>query len=143
MRAIPHGFSYQIDRPVSPSMSAERWGNPTPAHVLATPMLLRLFEECAAEGILPFLHPDELILGAEVTLRHRRPTPPGLTVHLKTQLIEVSKDKLTFELLAWDDIDVVATGTLTSAVVSRATFETRFADKFQYAENLLNSPKES
>lgn len=137
MRPLPEGFSYQIDRPVLPSMTAERWGNPTPAHVLATPVLLRLFEECASEGILPFLHPDELILGAEVSLRHRRPTPPGLTVHLRTQLIEGRTDKLTFELLAWDEVDVVATGTLTSAVVSRTTFETRFAEKFRYAEDLL------
>lgn len=137
MRPLPEGFSYQIDRPVSSSMSAEHWGNPTPARVLATPMLLRLFEECAAEGVLPFLGPDDLILGAEVTLRHRRPTPPGLTLHLKTQLIEAPPGKLTFELSAWDDMDVVATGTLTSAVVSRTTFETRFADKFRHAEDLL------
>lgn len=136
MRSLPKDFSYEIERQVVASMTADQWGNPTPAQVLATPVLLQLFEQCAAEGILPYLNSDELILGAEVVLQHRRPTPPGFTLHVKTRLLRVSANKLTFDLEAWDGMDVVATGTLTSAVVSRSSFETRFAEKFRIAEDL-------
>lgn len=137
MKHLPKDFCYEIERRVVPDMRADRRGNPTPAPVLATPVLLQLFEECAAEGILPYLDPDELVLGTAVTLQHRRPTPPGFTVHLKTRLVHEIDNKLTFELDAWDEMDVVARGTLTSAVVSRLSFEARFAEKFRIAEDLI------
>lgn len=129
---LPNHTVSRLSRLVSADMTAANLGNPTPAFVLATPVVLQLFEECAARVVLPYLGPEFLILGVEATISHSRPTPTGLTIEVEAELVERQGNKLKFALKAWDAFEVVAYGSLTSAVVSRDDFESRFREKFNY-----------
>lgn len=123
------GMEATIVRFVTPDTLADRQGNPTPAHVLATPTLVAWFEAAVSALMLPHLPKDALILGAHVDIRHRRPTPPGLDVRIRARLCEITGSRLRFTLEASDPVESVADGEVVSALVSAKVFSARLSAK--------------
>src|SRR5574337_1459746 len=54
--------------------------------VLSTPEMVRLMEECALEGVLPFLQPNQNTVGTRVEMRHLAATPMGMKVTARCTL---------------------------------------------------------
>lgn len=118
---LPPGLTGRLVRAVTEAMSAVAAGNPTPAHVLATPVLLDLWEQAAAEAALPFVPPGYLIVGVHVDLWHLRPTPIGLTVEVTATLTAQDGWRLEWTLEAHDR-ETVARGQLTQQLVPADRF---------------------
>jgi fluoroacetyl-CoA thioesterase len=113
---IRPGLKGSITRPVTEEVSAHRLGVPG-AHVLASPMLCLMFEHAAIEALRASVGPELRTLGVGLVLHHDAPTPVGFDVTVEAVLVDVSGNRLRFELGARDDLEAVATGTHDRVIV--------------------------
>jgi fluoroacetyl-CoA thioesterase len=97
--------------------------------VLATPVLVGFCEECARQLVDPTLSPGRKTVGASISLDHLAATPPGLSVTVRAQLTEVDGRRLTFQIEARDDVEVVGRATHVRYVIDAARFEAHVAQK--------------
>jgi fluoroacetyl-CoA thioesterase len=94
--------------------------------VLATGYLVALAEWACIELIKPHLDwPTEQSLGTHVNLSHLAATPPGLTVEIRTRLVEVSGRKLVFAVSAHDGVDTISEGTHERHVIDARRFNAK------------------
>ena len=98
--------------------------------VLATGFMVGLFEWACIQAINPHIDwPQEQSVGIGVDLSHLAATPPGLTVHVTGELIEMEGRKLTFALQGHDGVDLISKGTHTRFIIDAAKFNAKLADK--------------
>jgi fluoroacetyl-CoA thioesterase len=97
--------------------------------VLATPRLIGLLEEAAFEAVQPALAEEQTTVGIHVDVRHLAATPPGMRVTASAELIEVNDRVLRFRVQAHDTQELVMEGTHDRAIVKRARFLERVAQK--------------
>jgi fluoroacetyl-CoA thioesterase len=119
----------RIVRHVTQRTLADQEGNPTKAHVLSTPTLVAWFESAVSQAMLPFVSKTEVILGAHIEIFHKRPTPLGHDVAIEARLMRQEGNKTTWQVVAHDEIELVAEGTVVSAVVELATLNQRLQPK--------------
>jgi predicted thioesterase len=97
--------------------------------VLATPVLINLFEAAAldcCEGLLPAGHQS---LGTHLDVRHIAATPVGMRVGAHAELVGVEKRTLRFSLVAHDERELIGDGTHARVVVLVARFDARVQTK--------------
>ncbi|MCY0880658.1 MAG: hypothetical protein OWS74_01565, partial [Firmicutes bacterium] len=104
-------------------------GNPTPAHVLATPTILGLIEVTAAHALLPHIPSQCLYVGMHVDLSHLRPTPVGMDVTVTVDLAQIRGNKFDWIVTLHDAIEKVAEAQLTTALVPAEEFMAHAASK--------------
>lgn len=97
--------------------------------VLSTPRLIQLLEGAALRAIQEYLLPDQLTLGTQVKIRHLAPTPLGMKVTAHALLKEVDKNRLSFVVDAYDEVDKVAEGEHERILVSKERFLQRVSRK--------------
>jgi fluoroacetyl-CoA thioesterase len=97
--------------------------------VLATPVLVGMVECACAEHLLDVAPEIGLSLGVVVEIEHTAATPVGFTVVLSTELVALEGRQVTFRFSAHDGIDAIGAGRHVRAVVPRARFEQRLAEK--------------
>jgi fluoroacetyl-CoA thioesterase len=113
---------------VSPDMSAERHGNPGFA-VLATPVLLGLFEKAAIAAMADRLAPGEGSVGTGASLKHLAATPIGQTVTITARITGTQGKQISFELEAHDESEKIAVCSHDRFIVDVARFTGRLAKK--------------
>src|SRR5512134_3225159 len=80
--------------------------------VLATGYLVALFEWACIRAVNPHLDwPQEQTVGTHVNLSHVAATPPGLTVRVRGELVDVQGRRLAFALEADDGVERISSGT--------------------------------
>ncbi len=126
---IPIGIQATIVRNATAATLADRLGNPTPAGVLATPVLVAWFEVAVSWALLPYLSADWLILGAHIEIDHLRPTPPGHDVTITATLEHQDGNRTQWRMVARDEYEVIAQGFVHSALVNQERFRQRLAAK--------------
>lgn len=98
--------------------------------VLATGFMVGLIEWTCIQGINPHLDwPEEQTVGIGVQLSHIAATPPGLTVTVEGKLERVEGRKLTFSIVARDDLDTISEGYHERFVIDAAKFNRKAAAK--------------
>lgn len=97
--------------------------------VLATGFLVGLVEWVALLVVHAHLDEGEQSVGTRIDLTHEAATPPGLVVTARARLVGVEGRRLAFEVEADDGVDTIARGTHERAVIVRARFDARLADK--------------
>ena len=97
--------------------------------VLSTPEMVRLMEECALHGVLPYLQPDQNTVGTRVEMRHLAPTPMGMRVTAKCTLVEIDRRRLVFRAEVFDELEPVGEGMNERFVVDRERHEQRLGEK--------------
>jgi len=103
-------------------------GDTLPA-VFSTPRVISLLEQTAHKAVLPELPENQTTVGASVNIRHLAPTPPGMQVRTRAELVEVDRRRLRFKVEAWDEVEKIAEGEHERFIVDRAKFEARVAEK--------------
>ncbi len=92
--------------------------------VYGTPDLGRDMEHACRDVLLEHADPGEDSVGIEITVRHSAPTLPGMAVEITATVMAVEGRKVTFDLVAKDELEPIGTGTHTRFVVDVAkTFE--------------------
>ncbi len=125
------GFTFEFDYTVPenktvPFLFPEFPEGAAMPKVLATGYMIGLFEFACIKAINPHIDwPREQTVGIHINVSHTAATPPGLTVKVKGELIEVKGRKLSFRLEASDGIDKISEGTHDRFIIA--------ADKFNNA----------
>jgi predicted thioesterase len=122
------GASGRAQLTVAPEHTAPRVGSGRVA-VLATPVMINLFEAAAlasAEHCLPEGHQS---LGMHLDIRHFAATPVGMRVTATATLVAVEGRTLTFEVAASDEREPIGGGTHQRVVVNVARFDARVQRK--------------
>ena len=119
MEKLEQGKVFEVSTEVTLDLTINRMGR-TGAEVLSTPSLLKLMEECcidASEALLPYGHTT---VGYAVDgMRHLAPTPIGAVVKIKSELLEVDGNKLTYALEAFEGGNKIGFATHKRAVIAK------------------------
>lgn len=91
--------------------------------VLTTPSLVHLIEIASINCTQPHLPPNHTTVGYEVHLKHLAPTPIGMQVRARSELVAVDGRKLEFRVEAYDERQQVGEGTHRRAVVDLGRFK--------------------
>src|SRR3990172_6128429 len=105
---LKHSFSYRVPEnktvpytyPESPEIAAM-------PKVFATGFMIVLFEWACVRLLKPHLDTGEGSLGIHVDVTHLAATPPGMTVTVDVEVVEVSGRKVDFKVRAHDGVDLI------------------------------------
>ena len=98
--------------------------------VLATGYMVGMMELACVNGIMPFVDwPREQSVGVHVSFSHLAATPPGMTLQIRGEVIEVDGRRVKFRVEAWDGVDKITEGVHERMIIDPAKFNARMADK--------------
>jgi len=81
-------------------------------------------------AIKPYLDwPREQSLGTHVSFSHLAATPPGLTIRVRCEVIEVEGRRVRFQASAHDGHDLISEGTHERFVIDVDRFNERLSSK--------------
>lgn len=98
--------------------------------VFATPMVVALMENAAAELAQQGLEEGITTVGTEISINHTSPTPFGSLIWAKATLIETDGRTFKFEVEAYDKKNTVSKGTHTRVSVKADKFQKKADEKF-------------
>lgn len=101
--------------------------------VFATAYMVGLFEWACTELASFHLDEGEGSVGTHVDFSHLAATPPGLTITVDCECIEVEGRRLKFRVQGHDGIDLIGRGLHERHVIQRAGFDERVARKTRVA----------
>ena len=97
--------------------------------VLATPIMINLFEAAALAAIEHLLPAGHQSLGIHLDVSHTAATPIGLRVTATAEVIHVEGRTVTFKVAARDEFEEIGGGTHRRVVVSVERFDARVQRK--------------
>jgi predicted thioesterase len=121
MSSISVGRSGRFDKVVESSDIADKFGNPG-VEVLATPVLCHWFESAAVMAIQEGLASGEASVGTRLTIEHLKATPVGMRVIVDAHVIAVDGRRVSFQVEASDERELIARGTHERYIVQLARF---------------------
>ncbi|NLU46196.1 MAG: thioesterase family protein [Euryarchaeota archaeon] len=128
MLMIPAGVVSEIRRKVTEDDTARVWGSGT-LDVYATPAMALLVEETAAGGVEPFMADGMTTVGVRLDIAHTAPSPVGIDVVCRTELIEVDGPKLVFKATIHDSAGKIGEGLHERYIVDPEAFMPKAASR--------------
>lgn len=102
--------------------------------VLATGYMVGMMALACVNGIMPYMDwPREQSLGTMVNFVHFAPTPPGLTLRIAGEVLEVAGRRVLFKVEAWDDVERICEGTHERHIIDPVRFDARVEKKRKHA----------
>lgn len=98
-------------------------------HVFATGFMVGLMEWACVELLRPHLDAGEGSLGISIDVSHEAATPPGHEVTVDATLVAVEGRKLSFDVIAHDEKDLIGRGKHGRSIVLWEKFNARVAEK--------------
>ena len=118
----------ELSIPTDMTHAVEFHGDGMPA-VVSTPHLIGFLERTARQTIAPHLDADERSVGIELDIRHLAPTPVGQTIHCTARVIAVDGCKISFQIEARDQHEVIVRGLHKRAVIRTESFSRKVKAK--------------
>ncbi|MBI4607832.1 MAG: thioesterase family protein [Candidatus Rokubacteria bacterium] len=106
---VKPGAVAEVEVLVTRERTADAMGN-RGVMVFATPFLLGLLEDAAGAVIQPHLPPGATTVGTMVEMRHLAPTPVGMKVRARAELLETDGRRFLFSVEAFDEAEKIAEG---------------------------------
>jgi predicted thioesterase len=97
--------------------------------VLATPVMINMFEAAALAAVEHLLPAGHQSLGIHLDVSHTAATPVGLRVTATAEVIHVEGRTITFKVAARDEFEEIGGGTHRRVVVSVERFDERVQRK--------------
>jgi len=97
----------------------------------ATPAMIALMENASIAAIQKCLPKGQTSVGAEIHVKHVAPTPVGVRVRARSEVIAVEGRRVTFQVEAWDHKEKIGEGTLRRVIVDAARFKDKFEQKLK------------
>lgn len=107
---------------VTRDYTASAWGSGL-MDILATPAMIALAEATCMESVQGDLDKGLTTVGTKVDIEHLSPTPLGMTVTCKSELIEIDRRKLVFKVELFDDKGVIGRGRHERFIVDAEAFQ--------------------
>jgi predicted thioesterase len=118
LQRLKPGQTAETETTVTKPMTVNRMGREG-ADVLSTPALLMLMEEVSIRASEPFLPEGSTTVGYAVDgMRHVAPTALGATVRVRCELTGVDRNRLTYEVEAFEGETRIGFATHKRAVIS-------------------------
>jgi predicted thioesterase len=130
MDAIKPGLKGSAALVVGEEHTAPRVGSGR-VHVLATPVMINLFEAAALDAIERLLPPGQQSLGTILNVRHVAATPVGMRVTALAEVLAVEDRTIRFRVEARDERELIGDGTHERVVVNVAKFDQRVQRKLE------------
>ena len=126
--ALKPGLTGRAELVVGEEHTAPRVGSGK-VRVLATPVVINLFEAAALAAIEHLLPAGYQSLGIILNVRHIAATPVGMKVRATAVVEGFSKRMISFKVEARDEIDLIGDGVHERVVVNVAKFDLRVQKK--------------
>lgn len=97
--------------------------------VFATPAMIGLMENAAMKAVDPMLPEGYGTVGTRLDVRHMAATPKGFRVYAEAKLVEVKGNRLTFEVIAFDEVERIGEGLHERFIIEKQPFLDKVADK--------------
>lgn len=97
--------------------------------VFGTPAMLGLIELAAVNAVDHLLPDGSTTVGTRLDVRHLAPSPLGIEVRARAELVAVDGRKLTFQVTAFDRVEQIGEGTHERAIVDAARLLGRASSK--------------
>lgn len=85
----------------------------------STPAMISLMERAAIAAVDPYMEEGQTSVGFEVNVRHLAPSDIGATVIAHAELVEVNRNRLNFNVEAYDGDRKIGEGTHRRAIIER------------------------
>lgn len=128
MNEIPVGTAGEQALLVTPEWAIDFMGDDD-ARVLSTPHLILWLEVTARNAVKPFLGQGYESIGTKVNVEHLAATPLGMAVRFTARVTAVEGSRVSFELIARDEKEVIAEGTHERFIVHVPRFAAKLAAK--------------
>ena len=128
LSALKPGLAGEVGLLVSEEHTAPRVGSGA-IHVLATPVMINLFEAAALAAVEKLLPPGHQSLGTVLNVRHIAATPVGMRVTATAKVERIDGRTIYFRLEARDEREVIGDGLHERVVVNVAKFDQRVKRK--------------
>lgn len=115
------GIKGKNEQMVTPELTAAHVGSGL-APVFATPMMISLMEKTCSDSVAPFLEEGESTVGTLINITHDAATPVGMRVWCESELVEVDRRRLVFEVKAFDEAGLIGQGRHERFVINNAKF---------------------
>ena len=115
------GLIGEVETVVTEADTADRWGSGL-VPVFGTPALVGLMEGAAVEALAGHLPPGQTTVGGRIDVQHLAPTPVGMRVRGRAELLEVEGRRLVFRVEAWDEVEQIGKATHERFVVDEERF---------------------
>jgi fluoroacetyl-CoA thioesterase len=125
---LKSGLTGRAELVVGEEHTAPRVGSGR-VHVLATPVMINLFEAAALDAVEHLLPPGCQSLGTILNVRHIAATPVGMKVVAEARVIRAENRTVFFEVTARDAKELIGDGTHERVVVNVEKFDQRIARK--------------
>ncbi len=122
------GMSGIASRTISDTDTAKAVGSGT-VEVCATPVLSAVMEAAAVKAIASALTEGTTSVGIRITISHQAPTPVGGTVTARAVLTEIDGRRLSFKILATDEVGEIGEAEHERFLVDEAVFMAKAADR--------------
>jgi fluoroacetyl-CoA thioesterase len=99
--------------------------------VLATPVMVNLMEAAALAAVEAHLPAGHQSLGTRLEISHVAATPVGMRVRAEAVLVRVEGRRLTFQVRAEDERELIGEGTHERVVVNVERFDQRVQQKIR------------
>jgi fluoroacetyl-CoA thioesterase len=97
--------------------------------VLATPVMINLIEAAALDAVEHLLPAGYQSLGTHLDVHHIAATPVGMRVRATAEVVAVEQRKISFQVEARDEHEVIGSGNHERVVVNVAKFDQRVQKK--------------
>lgn len=124
MSSLQPGLTGEVTWTVSAEHTATSVGSGL-VEVFSTPMLVGLMETAAVQALADRLPEGETTVGTRIDAQHLAATPIGLQVRARATLRMVEDRKLTFEIEAWDNQELIGRAHHERFIVNKARFEAK------------------
>ena len=84
----------------------------------STPSMISLMEQASYGSIQHLLEPNQISVGYEVNIRHLAPSSKGARIVARSELTEIERNRLTFNVEAYDGETKIGEGVHRRAIIS-------------------------
>ncbi|HCO62962.1 MAG TPA: dihydrolipoamide acyltransferase [Clostridiales bacterium] len=99
--------------------------------VFATPHMIALMENAAANSLLPYLAEGEGSVGTHLDVSHTSATPIGMKVWADTEVLAVDGKQITFQVTAYDERGEIGRGTHQRFLIKTEKFLAKCQSKLE------------
>ncbi|MCX5976758.1 MAG: thioesterase family protein [Coprothermobacterota bacterium] len=99
------------------------------APVFSTPQMVLLMEQASLNCVKPYLPHGSITVGTHLQISHRAASPRGSWITARSELMEVDGRRLVFQVVAFDEVELIGDGIHERAIVNLARFLAKLEDR--------------
>ena len=121
MAELTTGIKGHAEDMVTPEVSAEGMSSGR-LPVYATPRMIAMMEYTAWTSVEPYLEEGSGTVGTYIDVSHLAASPLGAHITYESELVEIDRRRLVFDVRAFDDEEVIGKGRHERFIINNEKF---------------------